>query len=279
MPELPEVETIKTYLSNKIQGKTISDIEIKEPKQFIGDKQKIIGQSVIDIGRKGKVLTLKLTNNIFINIHLKMSGQILYAEDKHNAVYAHQIPKTYSNKMPGNTTRIIITFSDNSALFYNDLRKFGWIKIADKPLVPPSVDVLSNDFTFEYFQKAVQNLNKPIKPLLMEQNILAGIGNIYANDSVYVAQIDPRKKAKTLTEKELKTLYKAVNQIVREGIKYKGSSSKDEAYITPDGSRGSYQDHFKVYHREGSPCPRCHETIQRIKQNGRSTFFCPGCQK
>lgn len=279
MPELPEVETIRRYLVNEIEGKTIKSVHIIEPKQFIGDTKDVLGATIHELIRKGKVLTMRLSNNLYINIHLKMSGQILYAADSNNAVYKNKIPKTLSNKLPSNTTRVIINFTDGSGIFYNDLRKFGWIKISNVPLVPASADVLSPDFTLEYFIKNFKNFNKPIKPLLMEQSLLAGVGNIYANDACNVANINPERKAKTLSDEEFEKLYNAIKFVINEGIKYKGSSSKDESYISPDGSLGSYQHHFKVYNREGQLCPRGDDTIRRIKQNGRSSFYCPNCQK
>lgn len=279
MPELPEVESIKNYLSSKIINKTIDEINILSQKNFIGDKNKVIGTKITSLERYGKVLIFKLSKNYFLNIHFKLSGQMLYADNIDSAFYKNIIPFTKTNKMPGKTTRVIIKFTDNSGLFFNDLRKFGWIKVSKKPLIPKGVDVLSKNFTLNYFEKIILASKKPIKILLMDQDKITGIGNIYANDSLFKAKIHPLKKSNDLTKKEITNLYQSIKEEINKGIKDKGSSGADEAFILPDGLKGSHQRHFLVYQRENKPCPRCKTLIKRIKQNGRSSFFCPKCQK
>lgn len=278
MPELPEVETIRRSLENDLVGKTISNIEILVEKQFIGDKKNVIGKKITALIRNGKILSLELSKELYLSIHLKLAGQLLFHKNKNNALFDQKIPFSASNKMPGKTTRIIISFKDGSALFFNDIRKFGWIKLVKTPEKPKAVDILSPEFTKEYFSKAVKSTRKPIKILLMDQDKMAGVGNIYANEALFVARLDPLRKSNELNEKEIGRLYQAVKKVINEGIKYKGSSGKDEAYITPEGGRGSYQSRFKVYQREKLPCLNCKTSIKRIKQGGRSSFFCPNCQ-
>lgn len=279
MPELPEVETIRLYLKSTIIGKTIKAIEILEKKQFIGKKKEVIGKKIIDISRSGKVLAIKLSNNKYLNIHLKLTGELLFAKDVDNAVFKEIIPFTNTKKMPANTTRIIIKFSDGSGLFFNDLRKFGWIKVNTQPEKPTGIDVLSTDFTFKFFTDLTNSTNKPIKLLLMDQEKISGIGNIYANDALFLAKIHPLHKAKTLTAAENTNLYQAIKKVIEQGIKHGGSSGADEAFINPVGEKGRHQLYFLVYQREGKPCPRCKTPIKRIKQAGRSSFFCPKCQR
>lgn len=289
MPELPEVETIKRYLSKKIINKKISDIKILSPKNFIGDKKQIIEYQIKSIKRYGKVLVFELTrlvnpltrkqNNKYLNFHFKLSGQLLYAENIKNATYKNKIPFTKGNKMPANTTRVIIKFKDGSGLFFNDLRKFGWIKITNKPISPKGIDVLSKKFNIQLFKSLTRKTHKSIKSLLMDQNLIAGIGNIYANDSLFLAKIHPLRPSNSLTINEIKNLYKAIIQEIKKGIKDKGSSGADEAFILPDGSKGQHQRNFLVYQKENQPCLRCKTPIKRIKQGGRSSFFCPKCQK
>ncbi|MGB9883133.1 MAG: bifunctional DNA-formamidopyrimidine glycosylase/DNA-(apurinic or apyrimidinic site) lyase [Microgenomates group bacterium] len=286
MPELPEVETIRKNLEPNIIKKTIANIEILSKKNFLGNKKDVIGLKIDSITRYGKVLIFKLINPLthkpskkYLNFHFKLSGQLLYAKNCKNPIFKNIIPFTKTNKMPANTTRVIIIFTDNSCLFFNDLRKFGWIKISDKPLIPKGVDVLSKNFTLEYFNKIIHSSKKPIKVFLMDQEKIAGIGNIYANDSLFKAKIHPLRPANSLNEKEIKNLYKAVINEINQGIKDQGSSGADEAFVLPDGSKGSHQRHFLVYQQEGKPCPRCQNKIQRIKHHGRSSFFCPKCQK
>ena len=283
MPELPEVETIRRQLEPKIIGKTIEDIEVLEKKQFIGKKEEVIGKKIVSIDRYGKILSFKLykLDDLFnyLNIHLKLTGQLLYSADIKNPVFPEVIPFTKTNRMPANTTRVIIKFTDGSSLFFNDLRKFGWIKINNKPEKPKGIDVLSKEFTENYLKGIIKNSNKPIKILLMDQDKLTGIGNIYANDALFLSKIHPLKKAKTLKEGEIKLLYQSIKKVIEQGIKHGGSSGADEAFVQIDGSKGQHQRFFLVYQRENQPCLNCQTSIKRIKQNGRSSFFCPKCQK
>ncbi len=282
MPELPEVETIKLNIKPKILNKIISEVKILSPKNFIGNKNEIIGRKIIDVQRYGKVLVFKLYKpnkpDNFMNIHFKLTGQLLYADNLSNAIYKNVIPFTNSNKMPANTTRIIIIFTDNSCIFFNDLRKFGWIKISNRPLIPKGIDVLSNQFTLDYLKKIVKNSKKTIKILLTDQDLITGIGNIYVNDSLFVAKIHPLQKSNTLKEDQIKNLYQAIIREIKNGIKDQGSSGADEAFILPDGSKGKHQRNFLVYQRENQPCPNCQTKIKRIKHHGRSSFYCPKCQ-
>ena len=181
--------------------------------------------------------------------------------------------------MPANTTRVIIKFTDKSGIFFNDLRKFGWIKVSDQPLKPKGVDVLSKEFTSKLLSLITSKTRKPIKVLLMDQDLITGIGNIYANDSLFLAHIHPQRLSNSLIKKEIDLLYKTINQTINEGIRDCGSSGADEAFILPDGSRGGHQRNFLVYQREDEHCLHCKTIIKRIKHNGRSSFVCTNCQK
>ncbi len=279
MPELPEVETIRRLLIKDIVEKTIKEIEVLSAKQFIGDKKKIIGQKITNIERVGKIMAVSLSNKLYLNIHLKMAGQLLFSKNR-NTVFHHKIPFVKGDTLPAKTTRIIIDFSDGSLLFFNDLRKFGWMKVSDKPEKPTGTDVLSSNFTLQRLINFTASTKKPIKLLLMDQDKIAGIGNIYANEILFYAAINPTRKANSLKEYEINKLHKAISNIINAGLKYHGSSAGDEAYVLPDASRGHYQEHMAVYQREGESClNKCGTIIQRIKQSGRSSFFCPKCQK
>ncbi|KKQ01948.1 MAG: Formamidopyrimidine-DNA glycosylase [Candidatus Roizmanbacteria bacterium GW2011_GWA2_36_23] len=278
MPELPEIETIRLHLKPIVIGKTIQNIEILEKKQLTGDVSKATGQNIQKIGRKGKVLFLELSNKYYLNFHLKMSGEILFAKNKDKAVYSNEIPRTKTKNLPNKFTRIIISFSDNSAIFFNDMRKFGWIKISDKPETPIGIDILSKDFTVDLLTNLINSANKPIKLFLMDQDKLVGIGNIYANDILWMAKINPFKKSSLLTGTQISNLFKSIKIIIAEAIKYKGSSGADEMYVLPNAKKGRYQYHFKTYQREGQSCFKCNSIIKRLKQGGRSSFFCPRCQ-
>ena len=286
MPELPEVETIKRQLTPNVLEKIISSVEILSPKNFVGNKQGVIGKKIISVDRYGKVLVLKLVRvghdlplqYNFMNFHFKLSGQILFSKNVNHAVFKNIIPFTGGNKMPANTTRIVIKFSDGSGLFFNDLRKFGWMKVSDYPLKPKGIDVLDKDFTVKYLTVIFKKTRKPIKVLLMDQDLITGIGNIYANDSLFLAKIHPQRLSNSLTKIETQLLHKSIKQTISEGIRDLGSSGADEAFILPDGSRGGHQRNFLVYQREKQLCLVCKTIIKRVKHNGRSSFFCPKCQ-
>lgn len=279
MPELPEVETIRLYLEREIVGKTIKKVEILSKKNFIGNPKQIINKKILALSRVGKYLMIKLSGNLYLNLHMKMTGQLLFAQKMNHPVFDTQIPFANSATMPGKTTRVIIYFQDNSGLFFNDLRKFGWIKISNKPERPKGIDVLSKEFTPELVHSLTRKTSKSIKPLLMDQDKLAGVGNIYANDALFLSKIHPLRKSNNLTPKEIANLYKAIKKVIEQGINHGGSSGADEAFVNPEGEKGGHQQYFLVYQKEGKPCPRCKTPIKRIKHGGRSSFFCPHCQK
>lgn len=278
MPELPEVETVRRYLERTITGKTISDIEILYQNSFKGTIEKVKGLTVTELLRRGKVLNIQLSDKTFLSIHLKMSGQVLVHEDRNNAEFIIKIPLAENGKMPARTTRVIIDFTDGSALFFNDLRKFGWVRHGNQPEGTTAPDVTKPEFTLKYFTEVVQKSGRPIKTLLLDQDKIAGVGNIYANDALFIAKVLPSRISKTLTLDEIKKLHTAVISIIEEGVTYNGTSATD-VYVIPDGKKGSYQDHFKVYAQEGKPCKKCGTLIRREKVGGRSNFFCPVCQQ
>lgn len=286
MPELPEVETIKRKLKPSIVGKIISEVEILSPKNFAGNKNDVIGKKIISVERYGKVLSIQLvnpltrepSNDTYLNVHFKLSGQILFSKTVNKAVFKNIIPFTGSNKMPANTTRVVIKFTDGSGIFFNDLRKFGWIKVSDQPLKPKGIDVLDKKFVMQFLTNITNSTKRPIKPVLMDQDLITGIGNIYANDSLFLAKVHPQRPANSLTKLEISKLFISIKKVILDGIKDCGSSGADEAFILPDGSRGNHQRNFLVYQREKQPCVACKTIIKRIKHNGRSSFFCSTCQ-
>ena len=271
MPELPEVEVIKRQLIGNIVGKKIAKIEILSAKQFIGKPDDIIGAQIINVWRRAKLLGFDLNNKLTVLTHLKLTGQLIF------------ISKTLRS-MPGRTARIIIKFGDGSRLFFNDLRKFGWMKIVKgSRLKIKSLgygpEPLGREFTVEYLKGILAKTRRAIKIVLMDQKKIVGIGNIYANEALFEAKIDPRRSANLLNSNEVEHLRQAIIKVLQGGIKYGGTSAADDAYIRPDATRGRYQQKLKVYQREGELCLNCGSKVLRIKQGGRSTFFCPVCQK
>lgn len=293
MPELPEVETIKRSLQKDIVGKTITNIEVRKLKLFQGDVKEVIGKKILSVNRAGKMLIIDLEGDYSLLIHNKMSGQLVWSnslEDK--VVFGNVIPFAGGNTLPGNTTHIIIK-TDGGTLFFNDLRQFGWIKVIKdiknlqelKELGPEPFDFaqdepfINKEFTVEYLQKTFSKTSKPIKVVLLEQQKIAGVGNIYDNDALFEAGIMPTRSAKSLSGEEISKLKDGIIKVLKDGIKYGGSSAGDEAYIQPDGTKGKYQEHARVYQRDGQSCSRCGTTIKRIAIGGRGTFFCPTCQR
>lgn len=286
MPELPEVETIRLGLQKYLVGKKIIDIQIKIPKLFSGNKNDVIGAKIIGLKRIGKSLIIELDNNFVLAVHLKMTGQLVYRDEKTKRLALSA--KVGGITLPSKYSHIIFTLDRNAFLYYNDLRQFGWVKIvkSDKiqeisffrdlgPEPLPSSGQAA--LTFDLFEKIIKSSSVAIKPLVMDQKKIAGIGNIYANDGLFEAEIDPRRKAKTLTEEEAKKLYKAILKVLQASLDYGGSS--DENFVNALGQEGNYQKHTLVYGREKEPCNVCKTPIKKIKLGGRGTFFCPKCQR
>lgn len=271
MPELPEVETIKLQLTKLLVGHLIEKIEVNAPKIFPKGQDKLIGGKVRGVRRFGKVLVVDLNNGYSFLIHLKLTGQVVYSNSR--------LPNA-----PNKFTHVIFSLSGGAKLFFNDSRKFGWIRVEKtgevenesfvKKLGPEPL----KDLTREKFIQIVSSSSRPIKILLMDQEKIAGVGNIYANDALWLAAIDPRLPANNLQPEKEKKLYDAVITVLKNGIKYEGAS--DQWYLTAEGKKGSYQEHFLAYGRQGEPCERCHKAIfKKFFLGGRGTYVCPVCQK
>ena len=283
MPELPEVETIRRFLEKAIVGEKIVGIEILSKKQFPQEPKLVIGAKIAGIERRGKNLFINLSNSKTLWTHLKMSGQLIWVPATGSKKRpGHPIPFAGS-ELPAKSTRVIITLQKGK-LFFNEMRKFGWMKVLDSAKVQAETGKLgpepfSSVFTAEYLEEVFRKTAKPVKLVLLDQEKIAGIGNIYANEALFEAGIDPRRPAKEITPEEIEKLRKAVILVLNEGIRYGGSSAADEAYIKPDATKGNYQEHFRVYQRDGEKCHKCGKIIERINLAGRGTFFCPKCQK
>lgn len=280
MPELPEVETIKLQLNTVLPGLVIKKIEILSPKNFVGNKKTVIGKKIKGLRRFGKMLVIDTEGKESLAIHLKMTGRLIYRGKKQPKNLQVQDPKI--QKLPSLHTRIIIYFTNGDTLYFNDLRKFGWIKVLDVSSIKYQVSRLgiepfTKEFTLENFQKVVSLSNKPVKLLLMDQEKIAGVGNIYANDALFAARIHPKSPARKLNPEEVGLLYNKISEILKKAIKWKGAS--DDAYVDAFGEKGEVQEHFLVYARNKEKClNNCGSTIKKIKLGGRGTFYCPNCQ-
>lgn len=284
MPELPEVETIRQELTEAIVGLKITDIEVRLAKQFKGEKKDVVGAKIVKILRRGKVLVFKLSNGKNLVVHLKLTGQLVWVPKAgERTTLGHPIPFA-GEELPSKTTHIIFSFDKKGKLFYNDLRQFGWIKVLDDKgveaeLAPlyEAIEPFTPQFTSQNLAEIFSRSRRPIKLVLMDQAKIVGVGNIYANDALWEARIDPRRPANSLEPKEIEKLRQGIVKVLKEGLKYGGAS--ENAYVRATGEPGAYQEHFRAYQMEGEACPRGDGVIRRLKIGGRGTFYCPGCQK
>lgn len=289
MPELPEVETIRLGLQRYIVGKTIEDVEVRLPKMFTGDPKDIIGAKIIDVRRFGKGLVIDLDNNYSIAIHIKLTGQLIYRGPEVSNV-SNVSKGKIGGEPPNKWTHVVFKLRTKNLeprtrtayLYYNDLRQFGWIKIVqssklkDQSFFKDLGPEFFKDLTFEKFKQTISKSNLAIKVLIMDQKKMSGVGNIYANDALFEAKIDPRRKAKNLSEEEIRKLYDAILKVLKKGLESGGAS--ELSYVNVLGQEGGYQKHFLVYGREKEKCKRCGGEIKKIKLGGRGTYFCPKCQ-
>lgn len=281
MPELPEVETIRKQLEKYVVGHTIESVEVRNRKVFPDDEKKIVGGKITGVRRFGKVVVVDLDNSFSIIAHVKLTGQFIYRGPK------LKIPPTLSKKVVGGLggkhTHVIFNLDRGGKLYYNDVRRFGRVKIVETNLVK-DFDFIKklgpepmNGLTLEKFKQICAGTRRAIKVVLMDQSKLGGVGNIYANDALWLAKVSPRRSAVSLSQSEVRRLYDAIEKVLKEGLKYGGAS--ELAFVTPDGSEGKYQKHFLVYGQQGKMCKRCKRNkIKKIVLAGRGTYFCPVCQ-
>ncbi len=279
MPELPEVETIRLGLQKYLVGHKILDVEVRLRRIFSGDERNIIGAKITSIDRFGKGLVINLNNGYSIAAHIKLTGQFVYRDSQTSKL---KLSPKVGKEIPNKFTHVIFKFK-NANLYYNDIRQFGWIKIiktSDLKTIPFFKDLGPepfDDLTFEIFKNIIVKSSVAIKPLIMDQKKIGGIGNIYANDGMFDAAIDPRRKAKTLTNAEIKKLYNSILKVLKKGLENGGASELN--YVNALGQEGKYQHHFLAYAQDGQKCVRCGHTMQKITLGGRGTYFCENCQK
>jgi len=288
MPELPEIEVVKLHLEQKLLQKTITKLEVLTPKSFIGDPKNVINNKIIKFSRIGKQLSIYLSNNLILLVHLKMTGQLIYK----GIVLGHPTKNALLN-LPNKSTRLIFHFSPPSSmgvpkgqgvLYFNDQRKFGWIKLLSQAELVEAqsnlgLDIFDPKFTPKYLFSQLQKSHRPIKIILLDQHYFAGIGNIYACDALFLAGIHPKIPADKITLKQAKLIHKFLVEIMNQSVLAGGSTARDNKYLRPDGTAGKNQFFFRVYQRKGEPCLKCGTKIEYQKIGGRGTFFCPKCQK
>ncbi len=275
MPELPEIETVKLQLQRVLVGQKLLQSEFPQ----------VTGKTIQAIKRLGKVLLINFGKNLDLGFHFKMTGQLIYDPTSPRCTSGLRLgagriagghpSEDFVAKLPNKHTRLIFEFSKGT-LYFNDMRKFGWVKINPEFTVSLGPDALK--ITTSKFLKLLKNIKRPIKMAIMDQGIISGVGNIYANDALWEARINPQIPSHKLQEKQLELLLEKLKLVLREGIKYGGATAADAKYIDSHGLGGHYQEHFRVYDREGQKCKRCKSVIEKFVLGGRGTYYCPVCQ-
>lgn len=280
MPELPEVETIVRRLRPLVEGQEIAEVKVLREKSFRGEPDLLVGQKVARVGRRAKVIRLDLDQQTLL-IHLKMTGQLILVKAGERIGGGHPTAD-WTNDLPSKHTRVLIKFSNESILFFNDMRVFGWIRqfepeLADQELAAYGPDIIDENLSATDFANSLKRRQIPIKQAIMDGKFVAGVGNIYACDGLFLAEINPQRPANSLSKSEARYLLDQLRFVVNKGIKLGGATI--DTYRQVDGLAGGYQDELLVYGREGELCKKCGGKIERLKQGGRSTFFCPNCQR
>jgi formamidopyrimidine-DNA glycosylase len=300
MPELPEVETVRRGLQELMTSRTVATVKSLAPKSFQaapGDVDRfLIDARVTAVRRRAKVLIIDLSTDYTLVIHLKMTGQLVFVSKN---VEDSKLPNSSEPKarfggghpnesligeLPDRSTRVIITFTDGSHLYFNDQRKFGWMKLMPTIEVP-NIDFmkkvgpepLETDFTPEAFAaRFKRRAGTSIKAALLDQTVVAGVGNIYADESLWGAKLHPKRLVRTITPAEFERLFHELRSVMNMAIEKGGSTDKN--YVNAEGGRGNYLDFARAFRREGQPCPRCGTPIIKFKAAGRGTHTCPVCQ-
>lgn len=272
MPELPEVETVRRGLEPALTGQTIRSVELRRKDLRIpfpvDMRTRLEGAAILTVRRRSKYLLVETGKDTLI-IHLGMSGRILL--EKHG-----YLAKKHDH--------VLLGFSDGTLLVFNDARRFGLMTLCPtaeldnhKLFAELGPEPLSDDFSAEYLHSALKARNSPIKTALMDAKLVVGVGNIYASESLFRSFIHPARKTSSLTKKEASLLVPTIREVLQEAIDSGGSTLRD--YVRSDGDLGYFQHKFRVYGRENKPCLTCATPIERLQQQGRSTFFCPRCQR
>ncbi len=272
MPELPEVETVKNTLKGKVLNKTIKKVQVlwnlidyPEVEKF---KERIINQQIIDIKRRGKWLMFEL-NDYYLLSHLRMEGKYLIRKNG-DEVTKHE--------------HVIFTFDDNTQLRYHDTRKFGKMHLIEKdkvykmkPLNELGLEPWDNNLTVDYLKDKYSTKKLPIKTVLLDQSIITGIGNIYADEILFLSHINPLCKCCNLSNEELEQIIVNTRQVLNDAIRLGGTTIR--SYESSEGVHGKFQNNLLVHNHENDKCPICNYIIRKIKVNGRGTYFCEKCQK
>jgi formamidopyrimidine-DNA glycosylase len=288
MPELPEVETIRLGLAKLLPGLVIANVQHDWPKSFPNAPADVgrfmVGAKILNVRRRAKVLIIELSSEYSLVTHLKMTGQLIFV-GKNQRFGAGHPGKEFVSDLPAKSTRVTIDFKDSSKLFFNDQRKFGWMRLLPTIEVPEidffkkvGPEPLEDSFKAGHFiERLMRRKNTSIKAAILDQTVVAGIGNIYADEGLWGAKIHPATPVHLVPKTKMIALYNSLREVLKLSIAKGGSS--DRNYVDAKGKRGSYLAFANVFRKEGQPCPRCGTTIEKIKVAGRGTHYCPQEQK
>ncbi len=288
MPELPEVETVRMGLAKFLPGRVIASVDFDWPKSFPNApndvKKFAVGSKVVEVRRRAKVLLIELSSKYSLVIHLKMTGQLVFASSKERFGAGHP-NDSLVGQLPDKSTRVTLTFKDGSKLFFNDQRKFGWMRLLPTAEIvnldffkKVGPEPLSDDFDWRQFRgRLLRRKNTSIKATLLDQTVIAGVGNIYADEALWGARLHPATLVRDVSPAKFHKLYDELIYVLRLSIEKGGSS--DRNYVNAEGKKGSYISFARVFRREGQACPRCGRTIEKIRVAGRGTHICTHCQK
>jgi formamidopyrimidine-DNA glycosylase len=275
VPELPEVETIRARLAPRLEGRRLERVEIVDPRLTRPEPPEAVaalleGELIIQVGRRGKYLVFEFESGRHLLVHLRMTGNVEHPAQGGLAADPYR--------------RAVVKLDDGTDVAYRDVRRFGTWELLEPGELQDYFaarrlgrEPLERTFTTRALTAALAGRRAPIKAALLDQRAAAGVGNIYADEALWRARIHPLRPAGTLRDEEIAGLRKAVRAALQMGVARQGASLRD--YRDPEGRRGRMQDAFKVYGREGDPCPRCGTPIEKTRAGGRGTWFCPHCQR
>lgn len=286
MPELPEVETVAQDLNAAISSKTFSAVELVDDSKVLQTplpafKKAVTGQSVKRVFRRAKMLVIELKHDVIV-IHLKMTGQLIYVSKKKIIAGGHPIKSTGVD-VPNKFTRLVFRFKDGNTLYFNDLRKFGWVRLMTKEAFAEidrrsGLEPLGPGFTLTFFKNMLSRRGRaPIKAVLLDQKHLVGLGNIYVDEVLFRAKVRPARRVESLKPDEIKRIWQSIPIILNKSITERGTTFRN--FLDPDGLEGNFVPHLKVYGRGNLPCKNCGRPLSKTRVAGRGTHWCEHCQK
>ncbi len=287
MPELPEVETVRLQLRRGVVGKTIRAVEVFHSKSVEHDESiedRLVGKTIADIDRIGKLMIFSFIGeaNLFLLAHLKMTGQFFVVVEGGVAGGGHSMTAADVRELPGRHTRVAYHFEGGTVLYFNDMRLFGYTKLADAATVAIArqgfgPELIDEGFDDAWFVAKLKKRNTPIKAAMLDQSFVAGLGNIYVDEALWRAGVRPTRSASKLTKKEALALRHAARDVMQESITVGGTTF--QSFADTDGHAGNFTEYLMVFGKQGTPCPRCGTTIVKTRVAGRGTHYCPSCQK